>query len=301
MIHKHNENDNGTGTDIPARLGSAADDLFVGSAPVTAIIGSGRRRARQRVVGGSVLGVAAVGAAVAVGATSFGAGSGGAAVSAGGAGAATTPPVSTHPSAAPAKPATPQPTASTPAAPTTAGDGFSKYYGTTTLATGELGGTTWKLQRTLRAATPADFPQCGGDAVEDIYIQTPDGVHSEVDPRVGGCDAQTGPIPPWQHSFGGAGVDYEAIATIDTPAKEQSSKYGSLVTGLVDDTKIAKVVLNFDDGRAPVTAQMVKAPAPEDGAAFFYIPLTDKGPENLPGQLVFYDAAGKVVHVPGMS
>jgi hypothetical protein len=268
---------------------------------VAAIVATGRRRGRTRVVGGSALGVAAVGAAVAVGAASFGGGTAGAASAAAG-----TSTLTSHPTNAQAKTATPTPTK--PANTTVAvphGEDFAKDYGTTTIASGQLGGTTWKLQRTLRASTSADpngnQDPCNPAPYEEVYIETPDGVHVDVDARPGVCDMKKGPVAPWRHFlYPGAPVYYDAIATVDAPGKEQGSKYGSLVSGLVDDTKIAKVVLKFDDGRAPVTAQMVKAPAPENGA-FFYIPLTDKGPENIPGQLVFYDAAGNVVHIPGMS
>jgi hypothetical protein len=256
-------------------------------------VGGGRMRA----LGGVAFGVVAVGAAVAVGASTFGGGLGGVVSAAAGGPAAA--PMSQATSAGSDKGAVP------------AGASYSKYYGTVTIADGTLGGTTWKLQRTLGVGdangpgnpnVPGSKCHASDVPFEQVYIQTADGVRDDAGSRPPVCGATARTPLPWDHSEDFRSVVYssEWVVRLGTTAKEQSSKFGSVVVGLVDDTAVGKVVLKFNDGRALVTAQMVKAPAPENGT-YFVIPLTDKadkGPENIPSDLVFYDLSGKVVSNP---
>ncbi|NUR60685.1 MAG: hypothetical protein HOV87_18795, partial [Catenulispora sp.] len=189
-------------------------------------------------------------------------------------------------------------------------DPFSGDYGTTTLASGQLGGITWQLTRVIKPGTdtehtPFPCPKDQGSYLlhQDLYVVTPDGVRVGAD--VGDsltCSTAQGEGTPWDHTpqFQLSPLVSARYAQIDTTDKEQSSPYGSLLVGIVDETRIAKVQLKFNDGRPTATAQLVKAPAPENGTYFYFaLPDKDWNRGELPGKLEFFDAAGHPVQLPG--
>jgi hypothetical protein len=294
-------------TGLGSRLWAGVEELPVGSAPVGAIVADGRARGRRRTVGATTLGVVAAGAAVAVGLTQAGSGRpAGALGQAPAAGTVGTTGTTGTTGAGPLAPGQAQAKAPT-SVPT---DPFSAAYGTTTLASGSLGGTTWQLVRAISPGgvmerTPLPCEKAKGQYVlhEDLYVQTPDGVRvgADVGDSMACTTAQAGGTP-WDHTeqFKLSPLVSARSVRIDTRGKEDSSAYGSVLVGLVDESRIAKVQLRFHDGRPTATAQLVKAPAPENGTYFYFaLPDKDWNEGRLPGNLEFFDAAGHPVQLPG--
>lgn len=261
-------------------LRAAAQDLKVASAPVQAIMAGGRRRqVRTRMISGAVLGTA-VALTVAVGAATTHLGP------AGGASAASGP--------------APAATTAVPPARTAAADRFAGDYGSTVVMTGELGGTSWKLVRELYPATAgADLQgalpcHASGGTVEKTYIQTADGKKARAHIGSVSCNSD---LAAWDHSWTGPIPGWSIVGL--AAADGQPSPYGTLVLGQVNQAQIARVELKFSDGRVTQTAKLVKAPSPETDT-YFVFSLPDKNLKDLPGMLVYYDAAGHEVRLPAI-
>ncbi|WP_344657644.1 hypothetical protein [Catenulispora subtropica] len=271
--------------DLAPRLAEAAEDLEVGVPPLPAIVAGGRARRRRRAAGATALGAVTAGAVVAVGLAQLGGG--------GAAKPAVVPPGGV------VAPTTPVPAPA--AGPGTAADPFRGAYGTWDLASGELGGATWHFTRMIRPGTDdATDGSCSQyPLVDDTYVETGKGETARTSHSFA-CAGPGGEDPPWKHTTQFAAGPLAGLQTVDLGAKGlgKPGLPGSMVVGLIDETRIAQVRMVFSDGRPAATAQLVKAPEPERGTYFLLVlPGQAAGPIQ-PGMLEFFDAAGDQVPVP---